>query len=429
MVFRRGALALACAMMLGMASASRWASVPMAPADPILGVGVAFAADPAATKVNLGIGAYRDSEGKPLVLRCVREAEKAIANDPTMNKEYLPVQGLESFLKVTSAVIFGDESPAVKENRIAVVQSLSGTGALRIAGEFIKMYSPAAVYCSDPTWGNHHTIFQKSGLETRKYRYLTPTMTLDFEGMCEDLSAAPDGSVFVLHTVAHNPTGVDPTHEQWKKLADICEKKKAVIVFDTAYQGYASGDLDKDAWALRYFANERGLELMVTQSYSKNFGLYGERIGALNIMVKDAETAVKVQSQLKGIVRPMYSNPQLHGARLVSTVLSDKRLKATWQQELTAMATRIVDMRTALVNELKKIECPTPSAAFSDWSHITSQIGMFAFTGLSVDQCKVLTETHHVYCTSNGRFSMAGVNPGNVQYIAAAMKDAVTSTA
>jgi len=300
---------------------------------------------------------------------------------------------------------------AVKEDRIAIVQSLSGTGALRIAGEFIKMYSPAVVYCSDPTWGNHHTIFQKSGLETKKYRYLTPQMTLDFEGMVfprpsaplachatragltswhavkvEDLSAAPEGSVFVLHTVAHNPTGVDPTPEQWKKIADVCEERKAVLVFDTAYQGYASGDLAKDAWALRYFANERGMELMVTQSYSKNFGLYGERIGtpapavhlaaqcsisgdasyrrtgALNIAVKDKETAVKVQSQLKGIVRPMYSNPQLHGARLVAKVLGDGKLKALWEKELTEMANRIVDMRAVAPRPDHSRPCPCPCA-------------------------------------------------------------------
>jgi len=422
----------------------------MAPPDPILGVAAAFQADPSPLKVNLGIGAYRDEQGKPIVLKCVREAEKRIAENHSLMKEYLPIQGLADFLKQTSAVIFGKDSPAVKEGRIAVVQSLSGTGALRISAEFISMYKPGAdVYISNPTWGNHHTIFQKAGLKTKTYRYLNPQMGLDFEvsfpraacvcsninymfspqGMCADLSAAPRGSVFVLHTVAHNPTGVDPSPEQWKRIADICEERQAVLVFDTAYQGYATGDLSRDAYSVRYFANERNLELMVTQSYSKNFGLYGERIGALNIAVKDKQTAEKVLSQLKGIVRPMYSNPQLHGARLVATVVGDSQLTALWEKELKDMSDRITDMRQALVSSLEQIRCPPPNANFTSWKHITSQIGMFAFTGLSKKHCDVLTNKHHIYCTKNGRFSMAGVNPSNVKYIAEAMKDAITSSA
>jgi len=400
----------------------------MAPADPILGVAVAFNADPSPQKINLGIGAYRTSEGKPLVLRCIRAAEQSIVSDPALNKEYLPVQGLEAFLSQTAQVIFGTDSPLVKEERIAVVQTLSGTGALRVAAEFISMYRPGSlVYISDPSWGNHHTIFKKAGLQTKTYRYLTPAMGLDIDGLIEDLNAAPKGSVFVLHTVAHNPTGVDPTQEEWKRIADVCEARDAVVVFDTAYQGYASGDLDRDAWAARYFAHDCNMELMVTQSYSKNFGLYGERIGALNIAVRDKATAVKVRSQLNGIIRPMYSNPQLHGARLVATVLADAGLRALWEQELKDMSSRIVDMRAALVAALAEIKCPPPNERFTSWSHVTSQIGMFAFTGLSESQCDALTAKHHVYCTRNGRFSMAGVNPSNVKAIAAAIKDVVVN--
>ncbi|EKX37574.1 hypothetical protein GUITHDRAFT_158574 [Guillardia theta CCMP2712] len=402
-----------------MAGKSRWSEVTMAPADPILGVAVAYNADPSPKKVNLGIGAYRDSEGKPLVLQCVREAEKRIANDEALNKEYLPVQGFDRFLKITPQIIFGKDSPAVVEGRVAVCQSLSGTGALRIAAEFIAMYNPGTmVYISNPSWGNHHTIFKKAGL-----KYLNKTMGLDFDGMVADLSAAPRGSTFVLHTVAHNPTGVDPSQDQWKKLADVCQE----AIFDTAYQGYASGDLERDAWAVRYFANTRGLELMVTQSYSKNFGLYGERIGALNVAVKSKDTAAKISSQLKGIVRPMYSNPQLHGARLVTWVMEDPALKALWEKELKEMSDRITEMRSSLVAALVEINCPPPNANFRNWNHITSQIGMFAFTGLSEKHCSLLTGKHHIYCTKNGRFSMAGVNPSNVKYIAAAMKDAINS--
>lgn len=409
---------------------SKWDAVRMAAADPILGVAVAYNKDPLPLdrKVNLGIGAYRDANGKPLVLQCVREAEKKIAHDTALNKEYLPVEGLDRFLKVTSAVVFGKNSSVIKEGRVAVCQSLSGTGALRIAGEFIKMYHPnSLVYCSDPTWGNHHTIFKKAGLPTTTYRYLTKTMGLDIDGMLADLSAAPKGSTFVLHTVAHNPTGVDPTQEQWQRIADVCVARDAIVLFDTAYQGYASGDLEKDAYSVRYFVEKRGIAVLVTQSYSKNFGLYGERIGALNVVCRDSTQTAKVVSQLKGIVRPMYSNPQLHGARLVALVLEDDNLSALWNQELAEMSTRITDMRAALVGALTAIGCPPPNGMFKDWSHITSQIGMFAYTGLSAKNVQVLANKHHIYCTTNGRFSMAGVNPTNVGMIASAMKDAIAS--
>ena len=280
---------VACAMAVAArAEASRFAAIPMAPPDPILGVAAAFKADTAADKVNLGIGAYRDAAGKPLVLRCVREAERKIANDESLNKEYVPIEGLDSFLKVTTGVIFGADCAAVKEGRVAVVQTLSGTGALRVAGEFLNAWHPGKdVYISDPSWGNHHGIFQNCGMQTKKYRYLSPAMALDIDAMLSDLRAADKGSIFILHTVAHNPTGVDPTQDQWRLIAEACKEREAVVIFDTAYQGYASGDLEKDAWAVRYFVNDCGLEVFTTQSYSKNFGLYGERIGALSVVCRD----------------------------------------------------------------------------------------------------------------------------------------------
>eukprot|EP00960_Hanusia_phi_P069260 767048-Hanusia_phi.AAC.5 len=353
---------------------SLWSHVEQAPPDPILGVGVAYNNDPvgfitispnpndvlkAEKKVNLGIGAYRDDTGKPWVLGCVKHAEQKILKDTEdgkLNKEYLPVQGLQAFLDVTSAVILGKDSPLIKEKKVAIVQSLSGTGALRIAAEFLSIYKPGVpVYVSDPTWGNHHQIFKKAGLQTHSYRYLTKDMKLDIDGMLADLKAAPEGSVFIFHTVAHNPTGVDPTPDQWKTIADLCEAKKAIPVFDTAYQGYASGDLDKDAFSVRYFAHERGFELFVTQSYSKNFGLYGERIGALNVVCKDPAVATKVTSQLGLIIRAMVSNPPLHGARIVSTVISDPELYKQWDTELKLMANRIISMRQDLVDALKEV--------------------------------------------------------------------------
>jgi aspartate/tyrosine/aromatic aminotransferase len=408
---------------------SRWAHVTEAAPDPILGVSVAFNADTNDKKVNLGIGAYRDENGKPWVLGCVKEAEKKIAADLDANKineEYLPVQGLQQFLDLTSKVILGDDSKALAEKRVAVCQSLSGTGALRIAAEFLAIYNPGTtVYLSDPTWSNHHNIFGKAGLTVKTYRYLTKTMTLDLDGMLEDLKGAVDNCTFVFHTVAHNPSGVDPTPDQWKQVLEVTKNKNAVPIFDTAYQGYATGDLNKDAWSVRFATDELGMELMVTQSYSKNFGLYGERIGALNIVTKDADSAKKVRSQLLTIVRPMYSNPQLHGARLVAGVLSDEALYKQWDAELKMMSNRIVAMRTSLLDALKANGCPTPSSLFPSWGHIGDQIGMFAYTGLQAKHVEVLTSKWHIYCTKNGRFSMAGINPGNVAYIADAMKDAI----
>jgi len=405
--------------------------VTEAPPDPILGVSVAFNADPSDQKVNLGIGAYRDENGKPWVLGCVKEAEKRITDDlinGKINMEYLPVQGLQSFLDQTSKVILGADSPLIQEKKVAVVQSLSGTGALRICAEFLSIYNPGTVvYVSDPTWTNHHNIFKKAGLEVKTYRYLTKTMSLDIDGLLADLKAAPQNSTFVLHTVAHNPSGVDPSPEQWKLIAEVVKEKNAIPVFDTAYQGYATGDLDKDAWSVRYFAHELGLELMVTQSYSKNFGLYGERIGALNIVTKDSETAAKIRSQLNGIIRPMYSNPQLHGARLVAAVVSDPTLYKQWDDELKLMAGRITAVRTALRDALVAISCPTPSTNYSSWDHIVNQIGMFAYTGLEAKHVDILEKKWHIYCTKNGRFSMAGVNLNNAAYIAGAIKDALAT--
>jgi len=410
---------------------SRWSSVPEAPPDPILGVSVAYNADTDERKVNLGIGAYRDENGKPWVLGCVKEAEQRITKDLLSGKidmEYLPVQGLQAFIEQTSKVILGADSPILKDKKVAVVQSLSGTGALRICAEFLSIYNPGTVvYVSDPTWSNHHNIFKKAGLEVKTYRYLTKTMSLDIDGLLADLRAAPENSTFVLHTVAHNPSGVDPTVEQWKLIAEVVKEKNAIPVFDTAYQGYATGDLDKDAWSVRYFAHDLGLELMVTQSYSKNFGLYGERIGALNIVTKDAPTAVKIRSQLNSIIRPMYSNPQLHGARLVAAVVADPELYKQWDSELKLMAGRITAVRTALRDALVAISCPTPSTNYSSWDHIVNQIGMFAYTGLEAKHVEILEKKWHIFCTKNGRFSMAGVNLNNAGYIANAMKDALES--
>ena len=369
----RGALAK------GRAGVSFFADVEQAPPDAILGVTEAFLKDNSPDKLNLGVGAYRTEELKPLVLDVVKEAEKRIMSQAN-NKEYLAVQGtlrpppshpppalqpslaltqvcnarplpgFGPFLEATSRLLLGDDSKAIAEKRVVTLQSLSGTGSLRIGAAFLQKFrTGCTIYLSNPTWGNHKNIFSDAGLSVASYRYFDPkTVGLDFEGMKADLSAAPAGSVVVLHGCAHNPTGVDPTKEQWKEIAALCEEKDLFPFFDVAYQGFASGSLEEDAWAPLYFADEAGLEIIVSQSYSKNLGLYGERVGALNAVVSDPAEVPKVLSQWKRLARAVYSNPPTHGARIVTEVVSDPALFAQWKGEMETMSGRIIAVRKAL---------------------------------------------------------------------------------
>jgi aspartate aminotransferase len=406
-------------------AASVWAGVEEAPPDPILGLTARFKEDKDKNKMNLGVGAYRTEDGKPYVLNVVKKAESALLDQVAsgaVNKEYLPIDGLASFKKATTELILGSGSKSIAEGRVACTQALSGTGALRIGGMFINNFLPGRmILLSNPTWGNHKAIFGKSGLKVGQYRYFHPaTKGLDFDGMIEDLKAAPDGSVVLLHACAHNPTGVDPTVAQWNTILDVVKAKSFIPFFDCAYQGYASGDLARDAAAVQMF-DAAGVELMIAQSYSKNFGLYGERIGALSLTCSTKEATKATLSQLKMIVRPMYSNPPKHGAHIVAHCLADKALYQEWAVELKGMADRIIDMRALLLNELKRLGTP------GDWSHITSQIGMFSFTGIPKDKVQRLINEQHIYMTADGRISIAGINPGNVGYLAQSIHKVMTS--
>ncbi|KAG9153185.1 hypothetical protein Leryth_020588, partial [Lithospermum erythrorhizon] len=264
---------------------SVFAHIVRAPEDPILGVTVAYNKDQSPVKLNLGVGAYRTEEGKPLVLNVVRKAEQLLVNDQSRVKEYLPITGLADFNKLSAKLIFGDDSPAIQENRVTTVQSLSGTGSLRVGGEFLgKHYHERTIYIPQPTWGNHPKIFTLAGLSVKSYRYYNPqTKGLDFEGLLEDLGAAPSGAIVLIHACAHNPTGVDPTVEQWEQIRTLMRSKGLLPFFDSAYQGFASGNLDSDAQPIRMFVADGG-ELLAAQSYAKNMGLYGERVGALSIV-------------------------------------------------------------------------------------------------------------------------------------------------
>ncbi|XP_078428182.1 aspartate aminotransferase, cytoplasmic [Wolffia australiana] len=407
----------------GVFAESVFGNVAQAPEDPILGVTVAFNKDPSPIKVNLGVGAYRTEEGKPLVLNVVRRAEQLLINDQTRVKEYLPITGLAEFNKLSAKLIFGSNSPAIKENRVATVQCLSGTGSLRVGAEFLaKHYYERTIYVPVPTWGNHPKVFIMAGLSVKTYRYYDPaTRGLNFQGLLEDLGAAEPGAIVLLHACAHNPTGVDPTPDQWEQIRQLMRSKGLLPFFDSAYQGFASGSLDADAHSVRLFVADGG-ELLMAQSYAKNMGLYGERVGALSIVCKAADVASKVESQLKLVIRPMYSSPPIHGAAIVATILRDSELYNEWTVELKAMADRIISMRTELQEALLTKGTP------GDWSHILKQIGMFTFTGLNPDQVAFMRSQYHIYMTSDGRISMAGLSSRTVPHLANAIHAAVTGT-
>jgi len=394
----------------------------MGPEDAILGLSVAFNKDAHPQKVNLGVGAYRTEEGKPYVLPVVKEVEEAILANPSSNHEYLPIDGHAEFCRLSALLLLGEGSKSIQERRVATIQTLSGTGSLRLGAEFIAKFLPGAtIYLPIPTWGNHPNIFIRTGIPVAKYRYFDfKGGRLDIEGLLEDLEGAQDGSVILLHACAHNPTGCDPTNDQWMRIADVFERKRLFPYFDCAYQGFATGNIANDAWAVRHF-DERGFEMLISQSYAKNMGLYGERIGALSIVARSDEIALRAKSQLRPLVRVMYSNPPVHGAKIVHAILSDPANFEKWEIQLKGMADRIISMRQLLVSNLKDLGTP------GDWSHIVNQIGMFSFTGLSEAQVDLLINKYHIYLTKDGRISMAGINSGNVRYLAEAIHDAVTS--
>lgn len=403
------------------ATLSTWSAVPAGPPDPILGITEAFKADKDPRRINLGVGAYRDEDGKPYVLNAVKKAEEMIAA-AKLDKEYLPITGLPGFTNNAAKLAYGANSVPLNQNAIAVTQSISGTGALRIGGTFLARHYPHSktIYVPTPTWGNHIPLFKDSGLDVKFYRYFDKkTVGLDFEGLKEDLQNAPEGAIVLLHACAHNPTGVDPTQSQWKAISDIMSEKKLFPFFDMAYQGFASGSTDRDAFAVRHFVSQ-GHQIALSQSFAKNMGLYGERVGALSFTTANEEEKKRVDSQLKIIVRPMYSNPPLHGAHIANTILSDPELYQEWEGEVKGMADRIINMRERLYQLLSN-DFRTPG----EWSHVKSQIGMFSFTGLNTAQCKALAEKAHIYMTMDGRISMAGLNGRNIEYFAKSVDAAV----
>lgn len=391
--------------------------VPMGPPDAILGIAQAFRACTDPAKVNVCVGAYRDESGKPWILPSVRAAEEKMIADDADNKEYLPIEGDTTFVQKALTFAYGADAAA----DCVGVQTLSGTGACRVGGKFLAEFAPPGtkIFIPVPTWGNHWKIMAEAGLEAEPYRYYSRASNgLDYEGMMEDIQGAPDGSIILLHACAHNPTGCDPSKDQWKAICEAMQSKKHIAFFDSAYQGFASGDAEQDAFALRYFVENGGdMPVMLAQSFAKNFGLYGERCGTFSIVCQDESLRERIMSQLRLIIRPMYSNPPKHGSSIVKTILSDPDLTKQYYQECKSMADRILEMRSKLVTTLEE------AGSTHDWSHVSNQIGMFAYTGMSEEMCDELTEKYAIYLTRDGRISVAGLNDGNVEYVAKAIHD------
>ncbi|EDV29026.1 uncharacterized protein TRIADDRAFT_63196 [Trichoplax adhaerens] len=395
---------------------SWWSQVELGPPDPILGITEAFKRDSNPKKINLGAGAYRDDNGKPYVLSCVKKASDIIKSE-NMDKEYAGIAGIPDFTSAAAELAFDADNDIQRNGLNATVQSISGTGALTIGAAFLRKFFPynKTVYLPSPTWGNHVPLFKFAGLETKHYRYYDQkTCGFDAEGALADLKMMPERSIVLLHACAHNPTGVDPKPEQWHEISQVVKERKLFPFFDMAYQGFASGDINKDAYAVRYFIKDNH-QMAVAQSFAKNMGLYGERCGAFSMVCESAEEAKIVESQLKIVIRPMYSNPPINGARIAYLILKRPELRKEWLVEVKGMADRIISMRDRLKTNLEK------EGSSHDWSHITNQIGMFCYTGLAAEQCERLKKEFSVYLTKDGRISIAGVTSQNVEYLAHAI--------
>ncbi|EPH7217344.1 amino acid aminotransferase [Serratia ureilytica] len=381
--------------------------ITAAPADPILGLTDIFRADARPNKINLGIGVYKDETGKTPVLTSVKKAEQYLLENET-TKNYLGIEGIPAFASCTQELLFGKESPIVADRRARTAQTPGGTGGLRVAADFIANQTSAKrIWISNPSWPNHKNVFSAVGLEVLEYAYYdAANHALDFDGLLNSLKQAQAGDVVLFHGCCHNPTGIDPTPEQWAQLAELSVANGWLPLFDFAYQGFANG-LEEDAQGLRIFAAKHK-ELIVASSYSKNFGLYNERVGACSIVAADAETADRAFSQVKAAIRANYSNPPSHGAAVVATILGNDALRAMWEQELTDMRQRIHRMRQLFVNTLQE------KGAQQDFSFIIQQNGMFSFSGLTKEQVLRLREEFGVYAVNSGRVNVAGMTPDNM---------------
>jgi aromatic-amino-acid transaminase len=395
-------------------TASVLSGVEMAPRDPILGVTEAFNADPNPNKVNLGVGVYYDDIGKLPLLECVKQAERQLLENAPP-RGYLPIDGLPEYDRAVQQLVFGPDNPVIRDKRAVTVQALGGTGGLKVGADFLRRIDPdAQVWISDPSWENHRALFENAGFEVRNYPYYDAQRHgLDFDAMLAALRELPASTIVVLHACCHNPTGVDLSREQWGQVIEVVKARELVPFLDMAYQGFGDG-LDADGEPVRRFA-DAGMALFVSNSFSKSFSLYGERVGALSVVASSSEEAARVLSQLKRLVRTNYSNPPTHGGRIVATVLNSPELRALWERELADMRDRIRAMRGRLVEQ---IHARVPG---SDFGFVVRQRGMFSYSGLSKQQVARLREEFSIYAIDTGRICVAALNSRNIDYVAAAI--------
>jgi aromatic-amino-acid transaminase len=393
---------------------SLFTAVELAPRDPILGLIEQFNADPNPAKVNLGVGVYYDDNGKLPLLKCVQAAEEQMMASPKP-RGYLPIDGIAAYDAAVKALVFGADSEPVKSARIATAQGIGGTGGLKIGADFLKKLSPnAKVMISDPSWENHRGLFTQAGFEVESYPYYDAAKRgVNFEGMLAALNAAPEGTIFVLHACCHNPTGYDITAAQWDQVIAAIKARQLTPFLDMAYQGFGHG-ITEDGVVIGKFV-EAGLNFLVSTSFSKSFSLYGERVGALSVLCQSKDEADRVLSQLKLVIRTNYSNPQIHGGTVVAMVLNTPALRTQWEGELAEMRVRIKAMRQKLVDGLKA------AGVKQDMSFITSQIGMFSYSGLTKDQMVRLRSEFGVYGTDTGRMCVAALNSKNIDYVCASI--------
>ncbi|MGB6053826.1 MAG: amino acid aminotransferase [Burkholderiaceae bacterium] len=390
--------------------ASLFSTIELAPRDPILGITEAYNADQNPQKINLGVGVYYDDNGKVPLLECVQKAEAQLAQK-LAPRGYLPIDGLPAYDKAVQELVFGADSPVVQEKRAVTVQALGGTGALKLGADFLKRFAPTAqVWISDPSWENHRALFEAAGFTVNNYPYYDPaTHGVAFERMLQALQTMPAGSIVVLHACCHNPTGADLSDDQWQRVIQVVTQRDLIPFLDMAYQGFGDG-IEADGKVVRQFAAAGG-PLFVSNSFSKSFSLYGERVGALSIAAASAEEATRVLSQLKRVVRTNYSNPPIHGGQVVATVLGTPELRQMWESELTGMRVRIRAMREQLVQQLKE------KAPARDFDFVIRQRGMFSYSGLSKEQVGRLRNEFSIYAVDTGRICVAALNSRNIERV------------
>lgn len=392
-------------------------TVASAPPDPILGLGEAFQKDPRSSKINLSIGVYRDDSGNTPVLESVKKAEERLLKSEK-SKGYLGIDGLPEFNRLAAELTMGNLVPL---DRIAAIQTPGGTGALKVAADFLaKSFPSSRVWCSNPTWPNHFSVFETAGLETKVYPYMgADKRSLDLPALLDTLDTqSRAGDVVCLHACCHNPTGIDPTPDQWAEISELLAQRGIIPLIDFAYHGFGDG-LEQDRVGIAEIAKHH-TEFMVCGSYSKNFGLYSERIGVLLAICGDGEVSARVSSNLKQSVRANYSNPPRHGAATVATILADAELRALWEKELTAMRERIHAARALFVQGMKATGCKT------DFSFLMDQRGMFSYSGLSAMQVDWLRNEKAIYVVGSGRINVAGITSQNIQPLCKAVAEALT---